>query len=347
MHIAGVAKKQRCTVAIGTKQERIRNKAEVPEMIMKIYFVLTFLFFVSLEAFSQELPIHNQFFMNPYVYNPAYVGHDGYSVLYLSHRRQWMGIEGAPVSSNLSFHTQLKKTLAVGLNVYTEKRGLLTTSSAELALGYKVKIGEEHYIQFGLAGGVGSNNIDLSELQNISTLPYEPSAKGMYPEARFGIKYHIKNLNLGLALPTLFQKDYISDKGFGDVEANPLEQYLGMISYRFELSKDNLAFEPHFVYRALGNDFTYMEGTGVFYIKNLLWAGASYRMDYGLTGLGGVKIKDLLTIGYAYELAASQVAGYVDGSHEIQLSIKLGQKKTFETKEKISRPRFDTQTESY
>src|SRR5690606_32955888 len=149
----------------------------------------------------------------------------------------------------------------------------------------------------------------------------------MYLDGRFGIKYKVKGFNFGVALPSLFDRDYISDKGFGEIEIAPLERYTIMASYKFEISPDNFAFEPHLLYSTLSQDFTHTEAVGIFHIKNVGWLGASYRTDYGLTGLGGIKIKDLLTLGYGYEMAADQVAGYTSGSHEIMLSIKLGEKK--------------------
>lgn len=306
---------------------------------MKIKLLFAFFVFLSMKAYTQEAPIHNQYFMNPYVYNPAFVGHDEYPVVYLSHRRQWLGIEGAPVSSNLSFHTQLLKSIAIGANIYTEKRGLLTSSSAEIALGYKVKLGNEHFVQFGVGGGLNSNMI---ELQDGFIGAIEPTESGISPMARFGIKYKIKKLNIGIALPSLLKNDIVISNSTVEEEMSPLDQYSAMISYRFDISEEVLAFEPHLLYRSLGNDFTQIEGTGILHIKELVWVGASYRMDYGINALAGLKIKDLLTLGYAYEMASQQVSGYTSGSHEIQLSIKLGKKKDFEKKQQIDRPRFDT-----
>lgn len=309
---------------------------------MKIYLLLFFSIFLCLKAYSQEAPIHNQYFMNPYVYNPAFVGHDGYSVVYLSHRRQWMGIEGAPVSSNLSFHTQLSKSIAVGANIFTEKKGLLTNSSAEITLGYRIKFGETHFVQFGLGGGLINNRLDVDETF-VGAVPFEPTDNAMNPAARFGLKYQIKNFNLGVALPALLPNDLIPTSSELKEEQNPLDQYAAMLSYKFNISEGNFAFEPHLLYRSLGYDFTQIEATGIFHIKELVWVGAAYRVDYGLNALAGVKIKNLLTFGYSWEMAANQVAGYTAGSHEIQLSIKLGEKKTFEEKKvQTDRPRFDT-----
>lgn len=313
---------------------------------MKINLLIIFFLFLSLSGVAQDVPIHNQYFLNPYVYNPAFAGHNEYPVVFLTHRRQWIGIDGAPVSSNISFHTTMKEKGAIGVNIYTEKRGLLTTSSAEIALGYRVKFGQEQYVQFGIAAGVGNNSINLEETQNGGAVPLALSDNGTYLDGRFGIKIHLKNLNLGFALPSLFERDYFSDDNLGNFTSDPLSRYLAMASYKFIISKDNFAFEPHLLYHALGGDFTQIEAAGIFYIKDMLWAGASYRMDYGATGLLGIKIKETLTIGYAYEMATAVVSGFSDGSHEISLSLKLGDKKKPEP-ERIRRPRFDTQTERY
>lgn len=309
---------------------------------MKIKLLIGFLLFLCFENIAQDVPIYNQYFMNPYVYNPAFVGHNENPTLFLSHRRQWIGIEGAPVSSSISFHTELKKNAAFGAHLYTEKRGLLTSSTAELALGYKLKLGPKNFVQFGLAAGVGSNNIDLSESPAGATIT-EDLDNSLFLDGRFGVKVHLGNLNLGFSLPTLFERDYVIDNS-AEVSSDPLSKYIAMASYKFVASED-FAFEPHLLYRTLEGDFTQIEAGGVFYIKNI-WVGGSYRMDYGATGLLGLNINDKFTIGYAYELATAVVSGFTDGSHELLLSFRLKEKKQDEP-ERIRRPRFDTRTETF
>lgn len=310
---------------------------------MKIKLLIGFLFFLCFKSIAQDVPIYNQYFMNPYVYNPAFVGHNEHPMIFLSHRRQWIGIEGAPVSSSVSFHSELKKNVAIGAHLYTEKRGLLTSSTAELALGYKLKLGQKNFVQFGLAAGAGSNNIDLTEAPAGATIT-EDLDNSIYLDGRFGVKVQLGHLNLGFSLPTLFERDYVHDNS-GELSTDPLSKYIAMASYRFVVSEDNFAFEPHLLYRTLGGEFTQIEGGGVFYIKNL-WVGGSYRMDYGATGLLGINIKDKLAIGYAYEMATAVVSGFTDGSHELSISFRLKEKKQNEP-ERIRRPRFDTRTETF
>ncbi len=71
--------------------------------------VLTLLFFVSLfvPSLGQQVPVFSQHFVNPYLYNPAFAGIDGAFSVFLTYRDQWVGIEGSPVTANLSFHMPL------------------------------------------------------------------------------------------------------------------------------------------------------------------------------------------------------------------------------------------------
>lgn len=306
---------------------------------MKI--ILQTLLFITLvsSAYAQEIPLTSHYFLNPYVHNPAYAGYNAYTVAFLNHRRQWMGIEGAPVSSSLTVHSPLTKSLSVGGHIYTESEGLLTLSSAELGMAYRLNISSGQYLKFGLSAGMGMSRLDLDELQHADRfLHLDQGDNQTFIQGKFGIHYQLKRFNLGLALPSLFEKDYITSEN--ELSFKPFENYVIMASYKFANMDESFAFEPFLLYRSIGQDFTQLEATGVFTFNQVVWAGGSYRMDYGFTGLAGVTIKDFISVGYAYELASSQVAGFTDGTHEINLSLKLGREKNLENR-KVRRPRFE------
>ena len=63
----------------------------------------------GISLLSQQQPIFSQFMMNKYLYNPAVAGSDGYTSIYLTSRNQWVGIDKAPQTYNLSFQTRLLK----------------------------------------------------------------------------------------------------------------------------------------------------------------------------------------------------------------------------------------------
>ena len=75
-------------------------------MIRKAFFI--FLFFSYSLVSAQESATFTQFYMNPYRINPAYAGIDGQGAMFLTYRKQWAGIEGAPTIMNFSYHNTSK-----------------------------------------------------------------------------------------------------------------------------------------------------------------------------------------------------------------------------------------------
>ena len=88
-----------------------------------------------------------------------------------------------------------------------------------------------------------------------------------------------------------------------------------------------MAFEPFFLYRTSEGVKGQFEATGVLKLDNLVWGGASYRQNYGPAGFLGFNLKDKLKVGYAYEFAPEQTTGFGNGSHEIQVILRIGKKK--------------------
>ena len=51
---------------------------------------------------AQQKPVYTQYILNNYIINPAITGIENYTDVKISYRNQWAGIEGAPVTTNLS-----------------------------------------------------------------------------------------------------------------------------------------------------------------------------------------------------------------------------------------------------
>ena len=108
--------------------------------------VLLFLLFLvaSFAGMSQQPLVYNQFFMNPYVYNPAYAGVEGHSVLFLMYKNQYSNIDGAPKTYHANFHVPLRGGIAFGASAHNESHGVLNTVSGKVTGGYLLSIDREH-----------------------------------------------------------------------------------------------------------------------------------------------------------------------------------------------------------
>ena len=108
---------------------------------MKHWYLIIFIAGLSTNGFGQDLPTFTHYYTNPYIYNPAYAGIEGRPTVSLTHRRQWLGIEDAPITSNITFHTPVVAGLNLGLNITQDNYGIFQTSGGLLSLGYTVQLG--------------------------------------------------------------------------------------------------------------------------------------------------------------------------------------------------------------
>ncbi|RAJ77444.1 type IX secretion system PorP/SprF family membrane protein [Chitinophaga dinghuensis] len=61
-------------------------------------------------GYGQQLPHYTQYIMNPFIINPAIAGIENYWDLRLSHRHQWTGINGSPVTTYLTLQGPLHRS---------------------------------------------------------------------------------------------------------------------------------------------------------------------------------------------------------------------------------------------
>ncbi len=293
-------------------------------MIKKaLYSSISILIFFN--SLSQEIPLYSHYFMNPYLYNSAYVGIEGRPAVFLTHRRQWVGIEDAPVTSNFTFHTPLTRGLSFGLNINQDERSILTTSNLLATFGFVIPLGTNHFIRFALSGGMGLNTVDNSVLGgNDPALQLFNDSK--FLDGNFGFVYQIGNLNLGFALPRIFKNEQFGLESIDIGEVTPTDEILLNLAYRHYFANDQFAFEPRLYYRLSEDNMDQYEASGILHIKNAMWLGGSYREDFGFTGLIGFKIKNSMGIGYSFGTGISEFSGIDNATHEIQLSIAFGDK---------------------
>jgi type IX secretion system PorP/SprF family membrane protein len=269
----------------------------------------------------------SQFFINPYLYNPSFAGADAQSAVFLSYRNQWTGFEGAPSIGNVSFHTPAGKNVGLGLNFTNEQRSILQTSSAQLSLSYAFFLGESSFFRFGISGGGAFSGVDITEIED----PSDPAfanimENNIYLIGNAGMSLQLKTFNIGIAVPNLFTEQYVTTENFSVGEIEPLEQLIISASNRFYFGGGKHIFEPAVLYRYSDILPPQLEAAGVFHLNHVVWVGGSYKEDFGISAFGGLKVKQKLGIGYSYSLASSGINEINRPTHEIHLSLLLGEK---------------------
>src|SRR5688572_865375 len=284
--------------------------------------------FIPTCVYAQDITNFTQFFINPYSINPSYAGIEGRSALSLAYRRQWMDIEGGPAIANLTFHVPTPLGINYGLSFTNDARGILSTSSASLTLGYTLSLDKHKFIRFGVSGGVAYNTIDLDEFEGttdpllINILDKNASLIG-----NAGISFHLNTVHFGGSLPNIFSPAYVSEDAFSVKEVKPFQSVLVHASNRFYFNKDKHVFEPYLIYRINQDLPSQIEAAAVLHLNHVIWFGGSYKQDFGISALGGVKVQNFFLIGGSYSLKNMGANELNSPTFEVQLSFIFGAKK--------------------
>lgn len=296
------------------------------------YLILFLLATFHQLTFAQDTGNFTQFFFNPYTLNPSFAGLDGRGALSLAYRKQWSGIEGGPTIANFSYHAPLKAGLSMGVNVANDKRGLLSNSGLLITMAYSVQLGETSYIRFGLSGGGSWNTVDLDKIES-QNLGNDPALINLLNQnasviGNAGISLHLKSFHMGASLPNLFTPTYVSEDAFTVTEVKPFEAIVVHASNRFYFANNKHVFEPYALYRINTGLPSQYEFAGVLHLNHVVWVGGSYKQEFGISGLGGIKVNNKFAIGGSYTLKNTGINELSFPTYEIQLSILGGPSKS-------------------
>src|ERR1043165_4826343 len=76
----------------------------------KVFSCFLFMIGTVSVIFAQQRPHYTQYVLNNFILNPAVAGIENYTDLKISHRHQWVGLEGSPVTTYLTIHGPLTKS---------------------------------------------------------------------------------------------------------------------------------------------------------------------------------------------------------------------------------------------
>jgi len=298
--------------------------------------VYSLIFLLGLSASAQQEPQYTQYMYNPSVINPAYAGSLGYGSLFSLYRTQWIGLEGAPKTLNLSYHQPLESTnLGLGGNIVHDEIGPSTTTNFSVDVSYTINFENESRLAFGIKAGGELLNIDYTKLNhyNPSDVSFRNNINSQFsPNIGAGLFYYNAKSYLGLSVPMLLQTKRYDEFAYSD--ANRRQHFYLMGGKVFDLSY-NMKFKPAFVAKMVAGAPLQVDLTGNFLINEKFTVGVAYRWSAALSALVGFKVNDRISIGYGYDRETTRLSNFNSGSHEIFLQFDL-----FKINQQVETPRF-------
>ena len=294
--------------------------------------ILTLSLFNFLQAQTPGHRPYRQFFANPYLFNPAFVGINNQAEVNLAYRQQWVNFKDAPVITGINVQFPTNNRVSIGFNVSTDKQVLLRNSTFMATFGYIVPISENQSLRFGISGGAGMNSLDLNaeELNSNDPAIINASNNNFYVDGNVGVVYAHSGFKFGFAFTELFSSNSFNHDSFNKFAFSNLKNRLYSMSYRFNVGiMENFAVEPYILYRQSADGLQdAWEAASMIYYKNKVWTGAGYNQNNGLALFFGVNVKDKLKVSYGYEFPPFKSGVTATSAHELHLTLSFGEKKS-------------------
>ncbi|MFK5879470.1 MAG: type IX secretion system membrane protein PorP/SprF [Flavobacteriaceae bacterium] len=286
---------------------------------MKFSFLFSFFSFV---IFAQQDPLYTQYMYNMSVINPAYTTSDiGTLNVGLLHRNQWVGVVGAPKTSNLFLHTPINNNIEVGFSFTNDNVGdVIKENNFYGDFAYKLNLKNHKTLSFGLKAGISSLDVDFTgfELEDPSDFGFVfQNIHKTFFNFGAGVYYNTNNYYIGLSVPNLLKSQHL-DKVNGQYQGIEESHWFLTGGYVFEVNKQ-FKLKPAFMAKAVNGAPISLDITAnVLYLEKVE-LGVAYRIKDAVSGLINFRVSRTFRVGYAYDYTTSNLGNYSSGSHEILL----------------------------
>lgn len=303
---------------------------------MKRILILNITMLIGLVAFGQQQPQYTQYMYNPTLINPAYAGSKGFTSVYGLYRTQWVGLEGAPKTANISMNKPIEGSkLGYGVSVLNDNIGVSDNTQLSVDLAYTLFLQNESRLAFGLKVSGNLLNVNYNKLNQYTPgeQVLQNNITNMFsPNVGAGIYYYNKSSYLGASVPMLFNTEKYDDINRDQVNQRYHMYFMG--GKVFDLSY-NLKFKPAFISKVVPGAPLQLDLSSNFMFNDKFVVGAAYRWSASVSALAGFQVNDRLFIGYGYDTETTRLSSYNSGSHELFLQFDI-----FRKNSRIDSPRF-------
>ena len=293
---------------------------------MKILILILSVLF-SVNIFAQQEPLFTQYYVNDMFINPAISGSKTYNPFTIQTRQQWLGFEGAPLSTNISYHGALNDRSAMGGYLMFDKAFPTTQLNLHLNYAYHIPLNYDKVnLSFGLGAKVMYHNLDFNkeDLQAVDDPAYySNSFDQTLTDASSGVYLYGHNFYAGFSVSNMFQSSFNTAVKGSPYPNSEYRNYYAMGAYRYNIMNNDWQFEPSFLIRKIQfqrgiTDLT----TRIIYLENN-WAGLTYRNNGTAIFAIGFQAKNI-NISYSYDhTLVGEIQDYTLGSHELGITIKI------------------------
>lgn len=325
---------------------------------MKKLLAGSLLWMMGWSAAAQQRPHYTQYILNQYILNPALSGIENYTDIKLSHRHQWAGFQGAPITTYLTAHTPIGKkdlrttatTIAsmdgenprgasywenytaapphhgIGVQLMNDRTGPINYLSGFITYAYHIGISSRTSISAGVGIGASRITLDATKLDIAAVDPAVFASRELNrirPDLTAGVYLYSSDYFLGISAQQILPQTIDFSNGQVAVKQNRTVPHLfGTAGYRFLLN-DDFNLIPSVMVKYIQPTPVQFEFNAKLQYRDFVWLGGSYRQDFGFAGMVGLNVSNRLNVGYAYDMATNNIGSFQRGTHELMVGLIL------------------------
>jgi type IX secretion system PorP/SprF family membrane protein len=272
-------------------------------------------------AMAQLTPMKTQYFQNQYLTNPAMAAKDNQTSIFTNYSSQWGEIEGGPKMLSLSASTPLTDRAAVGVNIISDKAGLLKRTQTLSSFAYKLPLNDDHDIRVGISLSWTEDKIDNSTATSNGTgdpalMGYNNNRENHW-DGNFGIAYVSEKFEAQFTYLNLNQK---RSQVFSTVDYST---FYSALAYKFNLD-NNFTIKPLIAYRGVNgytNQWDIAAEWGAFSKDFNLYT--MYHSNKSFSGGFGYEYDHKLIFSGFYSSEPSAIRGFTGGIFDVAIGYKF------------------------
>jgi type IX secretion system PorP/SprF family membrane protein len=321
---------------------------------MKKYSLYIVVMLLGKLGFSQQLPQSSMYMLNNYLLNPAEGGTEDFIDLQLGYRTQWVGLDNnvGPKTMYFSGHSPIGKhsvnkdtsrvnseELAasvrpmaysgVGGMVLSDNAGHFNTLEVKASYAYHLPVTREFFLSFGAFVGIKQTSVNGEVITYDSEDGTDPVSgnsdfqSSLSPDVTLGVWGYHKKYYFGISSFQLLGNDIKVAENSNSDKLNRHFYFTGGV--KVDISEKVFVVPSMLVKLLPGVPVTTDLNAKVNYDQKF-WGGVSFRMGNvaeAVVLLAGITLKDIVDIGYSYDVTLNGLNTVSNGSHEIMLGLRL------------------------
>lgn len=305
-------------------------RTEIIHFHMKAASVIVLLCFLSVfHSTGQQVPQNSQYMFSIFSFNPGQTGSTEAMSATLRHRQQWIGMEGAPLSTEAHLDMPVRlwgSQSGAGLTLSKDEAGFNRDINIMGTYAYHVPVGKG-LLGLGLSAGIVHRALSAqwyipesgsgAGATNDPSIPQGDESKAAM-DINIGAYYQTVKYFIGISSTHLNKPSF----SIASVTDQLARHYYITAGYTWQLNHPSWQIMPSVLWCSNGVTSSLTGNILAMYNKKL-WAGVSYRRSDAVTCLIGLNLASGLRIGYSHDFTISGLGKEAGGSHEFLVNYRF------------------------